>query len=153
MGKKVEVWTELIATLAGVALKHPQSAYAGLQKSLQQEWAFVQRVTPGVGAAFSPVEEALREVFLPALFRELTEGLPTRENTRLPIKQAGLAIPDPVLTAPENWTASCVITGHLVAALRGQTTFRTADHTDCLMGGRLAVRHRGELREEAALRP
>ena len=63
LGKKVEGWNESIATLAGVALKHPQSAYAGMQKSLQQEWAFVQRVTPGVGAAFGPVEEALRGFF------------------------------------------------------------------------------------------
>ena len=73
--KKVQGWTELVAILAGVALKHPQCAYAGLQNSLQQEWAFVQRVTPGVGAAFGPVEEALWEVFVPALFRGLTEGL------------------------------------------------------------------------------
>ena len=40
--------------LAGVALKHPQSAYAGLQNYLQQEWAFVQRVTPGVGGSIRP---------------------------------------------------------------------------------------------------
>ena len=151
LGTKVEGWTESIATLAGVALKHPQSAYAGPQKSLQQEWAFVQRVTPGVGAAFAPVEEALREVFLSALFRGLTEGLPTSENTRLPVKHAGLAIPDPVLMAPEKCTASCVITGHLVLALRGQTTFWTADHMACLREGRLAVRYRGMQRAEAAL--
>ena len=124
-----------MAILSGVALKHPQSTYAGLQKSLQQEWAFVQRVTPGVGAAFGLVEEALWEVFLPALFQGLKEGLPTRANTRLPVKQAGLAIPDPIKTAPENWTASCVITGHLVAALRGQAAFRTANGTACLRGG------------------
>ena len=68
----------MVAILAGVALKHPQSAYVGLQKSLQQEWAFVQRVTPGVGAAFGPFEEALREVLVPDLFQGLTEGLPTR---------------------------------------------------------------------------
>ena len=111
----------------------------------------MQRVTHGAGAAFGPVEEALREVFFPALFRGLTEGLPTRENTRLPVKQAGLAIPDPVKTAPENWTASCIITGHLVAALRVQAVFRTADQSACLRGGRLAVRHRGEQRAEAAL--
>ena len=95
----------------------------------------MQRVTPGVGGVFYPVEESLREVFVPALFQGLTEGLPTRENTCLPAKQADLAIPDPVKTAPENWTASCVITGHLVAALRGQAVFRTADHTACLRGG------------------
>ena len=111
----------------------------------------MQRVTPGVGAAFGPVEEALWDFFFLALFRGLTEGLPTRENTSLPVKQAGMAIPDPVKTAPENWTASYVITGHLVAALRGQAVFRTADHMSCLRGGWLAVRHRGEQRAEAAL--
>ena len=67
------------------------------------------------------------------------------------MKQAGLALPDPIKTAPENWTASCVITGHLVAALRGQVVFLTADHSACLRGGRLAVRHRGEKRAEEAL--
>ena len=31
--------------------------------------------------------------------------------TCLPIKQVGLSLPDPSQTAPENWTASYVITG------------------------------------------
>ena len=149
--KKVQGWKESVRILEGVALKHPKSAYAGLQKSLQQEWVFVQRVTPGVGAAFGPVEEALQEVFVPDLFRGLSEGLLTQENTRLPVKQAGLAPLDPVKTAPKNWTVSCVITGHLVAALRGHVVFRTPDHSACLREGRLAVRHRGEQRAEEAL--
>ena len=62
-----------------------------------------------------------------------------------------MAITDPFKTSPENWTASCVITGHLVAALRGQAIFLTADHTNSLRGGQLAVRHRGEQRVEAVL--
>ena len=81
-----------MSVLEGVAHNHPQSAYAGLQKPLQQEWDFIQRVTTGVGEAFGPVEESLREIFVPALFRGLLEGLPKRKNTRLPVKQAGLAI-------------------------------------------------------------
>ena len=56
-------------TLAGVYRKHPQSPYARLQNSLQQEWVFVQRVTPGIGDAFVPVEEALQETLFPALFQ------------------------------------------------------------------------------------
>ena len=128
-----------------------ERAYAGLQKSLEKKSDFVQRVTPGVGATFGPFEEALQEVFVLDLFRGLTEGLPTRDNTCLPVNQAGMAITDPVNTAPENWTASCVITGRLVAALRGQAAFRKADHTACLRGGRLAVRHRGEEQAEEAL--
>ena len=46
--EKVEGWAESVQTLAGVACKQPQSAYAGLQKSLQQEWSFVQRVNLGI---------------------------------------------------------------------------------------------------------
>ena len=134
----------MVKVMAGVARKHPQSAYAGLKKSLQQEWAFVKRVTPEVGEAFGPVEEALREIFFPALFEGLRKGVSYREITRLPVNQAGLALPDPIQTAPENWTASCVITGYLVAALRGQVVFRTADHSACLWGGRVAVQHQGE---------
>ena len=64
--------------MAGVARKHPQSAYAGLQKSLQQEWAFVQRVTPGTGEEFGPVEEEIAKVFLLALFEGVRDGDPER---------------------------------------------------------------------------
>ena len=81
----------------------------------------------------------------------MTGGLPERENTRLTVKQADLALPDPVHTPPENWKAYYVITGHLVAALRGQVVFRTADHSACLRAGWLAVRHRGEKRAEEEL--
>ena len=92
----------------------------------------MQRVNPVVGATFGPVEEALKEIFLPALYEGLREGVPERGITRLPVKQAGLALPDPTQTSPENWTAPCVITVHLVAALRGQVEFGTGDHLACL---------------------
>ena len=132
MAGKVAGWTESVETLAGVSRKHPQSAYARLQKSLHQEWAFVYRVTPGIGNNFGPVEKALWETLLPVLFEGLGEGSPEQGVTHLSVKQAGLALPEPTLTDPENWTALCVITGHLVAALRGQVEFRTVDHAACL---------------------
>ena len=31
---KVEVWVSLVGIMPGVACKHPQTSYAGLQKSL-----------------------------------------------------------------------------------------------------------------------
>ena len=111
----------------------------------------MQRVTTGVGEAFGLVEEALREMFVPALFKGLREGVPESENTLLPVKQAALDLPDPVQTAPENWTASCVTTGHLVAALTGQLVFRTADHSACLRMGRMVMHKQGKKRSEEAL--
>ena len=62
----------------------------------------MQRVTPSTGDAFDPVEKALQQTFVQALFEGLVESAPERGVTRLPVKQAGLALPDPTQTAPEN---------------------------------------------------
>ena len=97
------------------------------------------------------VEKALRETFLPALFEVLGEQAPELGFTHLPVKQAVLALPYPILKSPENWTAYCVITGHLVAALRVQVEFRTADHSACLREGRMAVWRRSAQQEGEAL--
>ena len=88
LAEKVHGWTESVKTLSGVTRKHPQSTYAGLQKSLQQEWTFLQWVTPGIGDDFGLVAQALRETFILALFQGLGEGTPGRGVTRLPVKQA-----------------------------------------------------------------
>ena len=53
LAEKVQGWTESAKKMSGVARKHPQSTYSGLQKSLQQEWAFVQKVTPNIGTPFN----------------------------------------------------------------------------------------------------
>ena len=45
----------------------------------------MHRVTPGIGDNFGPVEEALRETFLPALFQGLVEGTPGRGVTYLTV--------------------------------------------------------------------
>ena len=81
LDRKFEVWAESVGALAGVSRKHLHSSYARLQKSLQQEWAFVQRVTTGIGDTFGPVEKSLRDTFFPALFDGLGEGAPERGVT------------------------------------------------------------------------
>ena len=80
----------------------------------------MQRVNLGIGDAFVPVEKSIWETFVPALFEGLGEGVPEQGITRLPVKQAGLALPDPTVMDLENWAVSCVNTGNLVAPLRGQ---------------------------------
>ena len=91
---------------------------------------------PGIRDAFSLVEQALRKTFIPDQFQGLGEGTPGRGVTRLTVRKAGLALPDTTKTSPEKWTAPYVITGHLVAALRGQEEFQTTDQSTCLRGGK-----------------
>ena len=74
----------------------PQSAYAGMQRSLQQEWAFVQRVVPYIGEHFLGVEGSLHgDFFSPLLGRSILSDL--RELTTTPIKLGGLSLPNPVM--------------------------------------------------------
>jgi hypothetical protein len=60
---KTDAWATAVTTLAKVCKRYPQLAYAGLQKSLQQEWQFLQRVTDGISTEFESVESSLKEDF------------------------------------------------------------------------------------------
>ena len=111
----------------------------------------MQHITPYIGDAFVPVKKLLKEAFILALFQGLREVTPGRGVTRLPVKQTLLALPEPTKTSPENWTASCVIKGHVVAAFRGQEEFRAAYHQAYLREGRDEVQKRNFLKEEEAL--
>ena len=111
----------------------------------------MQRVTPGIDDVFGPVEEEIKTAFLPELFKCVGYGEPGRAIIGLPVKQAGMALPDPMRTAPDNWQASYVVTGHLVSALRDQVTFQTADHAACLRDGRAAVRRKSVVKVMASL--
>ena len=132
LGDKVQDRLDWFTTVAGVVHKHPQTAYAGLQKSLQQECAFVQHSTQGLGYYFRPVAKALREEFLPALFLGAETHMPGRLITVFPVKNANLEITDPTLTSQGKWMASCAVTRLLVAAQSGHVKYRYGDHVQLL---------------------
>jgi hypothetical protein len=65
--EKVEKWADGVRILASIARRYPQTAYAGFTMSLQQEWCYVARTCPDIGALFEPVEKEIHGSFLPAL--------------------------------------------------------------------------------------
>ena len=89
----------------------------------------MKHVTPDKGTAFQSVYDAMQEAFLAALFKMATSQIPRRLVTGLPFKQYGISLPESTQTAGVNWTASCIITGHIVAALRRTAEFRSGDHS------------------------
>ena len=129
-------WQDLVAVISGVEGKHRKTAYAGLNKSLQQEWDFVQLVTSNKGTEFQPIEDALHNNFLLYLFMGATYQIPRRAVTGMPVNKAGTSLPYPTEISRSNWTASCVITGHLVPALHGTADFRSLYHTLFMGEGR-----------------
>ena len=136
--------------MAGVACKRPQATYVDLQNTFQQGWAFVQHSTKGPGEDFWPVENYLREDFLLSLFLGVEENFPNRTIMLLPVKYTGIVIPDPNLTAQVNWITLCMITRHLVAALRVHVRFFSRDHVQLLTDCKADIRcHKGQEVEES----
>ena len=79
------------------------------------------------------------------------EQIPGRAITGLTVKQSGIALSDPTWTVGGNWTASCVIPGHLVAALHGTAEFRSGNHALLMGKGREDIRRRHAEEAETAL--
>ena len=71
--------------------------------------------------------------------------MPVQEVTRLPVNQAGMALPDPTLFAPENCMESCNVTGPLVEALLGYMEFCYGYHALLLKNGMADIWQRNNL--------
>jgi hypothetical protein len=88
----------------------PQAAsYSDLQKSLQQEWQFVQRVTKGIGPKFASIKQTL-------FGNDYNDEYPGHALADLPIKWAGLVIPDSTASAWPNYEESILLCSHILAA-------------------------------------
>ena len=115
---QIEEWAEGVRRLARVARRFPQTAFAGLSKSLQAEWQYALRVLPEVQRAFGPVEDALANDFLPALFDvDPAEIRERRDLLALPVKAGGIGVPDPTSTGTLSHATSLAVTDHLTDAL------------------------------------
>jgi len=143
-------WVAAVQTLSVVAERYPQTAYAGFTFCLQNEWQYVQRVVADTAPFFAPLEEAIRTHFLPSLL-----GIPSseidgdyRQLLTHSVKMGGLAIRNPVDTAPRVHLASIAATRHLTASLvRDATRFDLGTHRTCANEAGLAAR-RDRLQDE-----
>ena len=97
---------------------------------LQNEWTHLSRIVPNVGPLLAPIEEAIREKFIPALFgfspSDLTGEM--RYLLSLSVKQGGLAIRHPVEQAPLCYETSRASVDHLVETLVDRRTLSLTVH-------------------------
>jgi hypothetical protein len=120
---------EGIRQLAAVAPTYPQSAYDGMQNPLQAEWTFVHWVVKDIGPKYTCIWDAMQTTFLPSLlWDKIADDDPVRRLICIPMKKAGLALPDPVVNAQTHLFASEVTNLHLIQVVRGAAVFSLADH-------------------------
>ena len=77
--------------------------------------------------------------------------MPVRKVTQIHINYVGLALLDLNLSISNNWTASCVVTFYLVAALWGRIYFQSRNHSVIMKEGREEIQIRNLLTYQQAL--
>uniref|UniRef100_A0A1X7VKB1 Uncharacterized protein n=1 Tax=Amphimedon queenslandica TaxID=400682 RepID=A0A1X7VKB1_AMPQE len=118
----VNEWTSIVEKLTVIAKTQPQLAYSAFTRSVQSQWAYLQRVVPDCGSSFIPLEQLISQRFIPTIFS--CEISPTeRSHLTLPARLGGLNIQDPTLTSTTNYTTSRRLTSPIVDALKGITEF------------------------------
>ena len=125
---KVLNWTTAINDLSQVATVYPQTAYTGLSKSLQHEWAYIQRVIPNIANELLPIQASITNTFLPSLFGHALQDDYVSAMTSFPVQLGGLSLPNPRTDSPYNYQSSLLLASHLIRSLRGQEDFSVMTH-------------------------
>ena len=116
VGLRVDEWTEGLLFLAKVAAIDPQVGYSILVDDMVPRWRYLMRTTPSEPKWFDKLEAAIIGPIFGALFGcEATDE--QRARIALPLRHAGLAIPDPRKMAGEEHAASLKVTKAFVDLL------------------------------------
>ena len=103
--KKVEKWRSEIKKLSHIAKSQPHSAYSALTKGLCSRWNFLLRTVPNIADLLQPLEDVIRQLFIPALIgRQINDE--ERRIFALPCRMGGMGIFNPVTRAPNNFELS-----------------------------------------------
>ena len=150
LAPQIQAWVDGVDRLAKIAKRFPQTAFAGLSRSLQSEWHYVQRVTPGCSEHFAPLEEAISQRFLPALFDSPpAEIAALRDLIALPVRCGGLGVPNPTKTGDDCHDSSTESTALLKASLIAGTPLCAAAHQSAASTARRAIRKRRVTAQDA----
>ncbi len=125
----VKKWVAGIKTLARIAVRFPQTAYAGLVSSLQAKWQYICHVVPGAGQYLEPVELALCKKFIPVLL-QVSEPVDDVFCQLLShgVNMGGIAIKNPVTSVPHLHQRLMDASNILMKALHNGQGLNTEAH-------------------------
>ena len=98
--------------LSEIAIKEPQAALSAYTKSICHRWSFIQRTLPNIKDQFLPLEDCIRNTFIPSLVGRSVSDL-ERQIFSLPVRLGGMGLANPVETADREYDASKTVTACL----------------------------------------
>ena len=103
--KKVEKWKSEIEKLSDIAKSQPHTAYSALTKGLCSRWNFLLCTVPNIADLLQPLEDVIRQLFIPALIRRQINDEEQRIFA-LPCHMGGMGIFNPVTRALNDFELS-----------------------------------------------
>ena len=119
VSEKVSKWKSDVAELSNIALDDPQAALSAFTKAMCHRWTFVQRTVDNTSELFIPLEETIREKFIPAIVGRKVSDI-ERKMISLPVRHGGLGIINPVLSADRELSVSKMVTAELTDLIINQ---------------------------------
>ena len=109
---KVEKWVKDIDELSKIAKDEPQYALSSFTKAISHRWTYAQRTIPDIRNLFQPLENVIREKFIPSLVGRRVSDV-ERRIMALPVRLGGMGITNPVSSSDDEFLASSEITDSL----------------------------------------
>ena len=119
--RKVSGWVHEVERLSSIAVTQPLAAYAAFTHGQTSKWTYLAKTIPDIGDLLKPVENAIRQRFLPSLTGQNAFNNADRDLMALPVRFGGLGIIDPCRQSTANNNASEKITAPLVALILQQS--------------------------------
>ena len=117
--EKVKKWVDDILELSEIAIDNPQIALTAYTKGICHRWAYIQRTIGGISNLFTPLEECIKETFLPSVIgRKVSDA--ERKIFSLPVRYGGLGVANPVETCEREFHSSLTITEDLTGLIYRQ---------------------------------
>lgn len=127
IGEKVNEWAKEVEVLSDMARTEPHAAYSAYTHGLQHRWSFVMRTIPGISPLLRPLENSIRNSFLPAMVRSRALGDDERALLTLPPRLGGMGITSPEKLADVEHQNSISLTKSLTEKIIAQDAHGEVD--------------------------
>ena len=119
--QKINGWVNKVEHLSSIAVSQPQAAYAALTHGLISKWTYLARTIPNIAELFKPLEDAIRQRFLPVITGQNPFNDDDRDLMALPARLGGLGIVNQTHQATTQYSSSKKITAPLTALILEQS--------------------------------
>ena len=150
VSQQVEEWIAELEQLSTIARSHPQAAYSAYSHGLKGKWLYLARTVPNIGNLLQPLENILREKFIPALTGRPAPGDTERELLALPARNGGLGIINPATTAEREHQASLHLSAPLISLIIQRQTDLAQSTTSQRRTRREIMQAKREYEDQAA---